>query len=449
VRTAVPGPGDARRLLDLVLGVGEVLLAGGVGASAVTDVCVAVGRAGGLRKVECDITFTSIAVSGVTVATGDPVTGMLLVPPREVDHTRVTAVHVLVEDLLAGRTDVDTATTRLAEVTAARPPRHPVVVATARAALSASVAVLLGAGWVVTAAAFVATVTVDRVTTRLGRVGLPAFFQNAAGGLLATSVALGLVAAGTGVRPALVVAGGIVLLLPGATLVGAVHDALTGFYVTAAARAFETLMLTAGIVSGIAVALAVGVRLGLPVRIVDLPVTGLADVPWQLLTAAVVAASFAVANRAPRRTLPAVALAGALGWAVSIGVGGVGLPAPLASAVAAAVIGAGAHLAVRRQRVPALVYTVAGIVPLLPGLAVYRGMRLLAEGDSVAGITVLGEAVTVGLSLAAGLFLGEALARPSRRRTLAAAASVRTALPVTGRRPVAGRVVRQRGRARR
>ena len=55
--------------------------------------------------------------------------------------------------------------------------------------------------------------------------------------------------------------------------------------------------------------LAVAVRLGLSVRIGDPPMRGLEELPWQLLAAAVVSASFAVANYAPRRTLPAAALA--------------------------------------------------------------------------------------------------------------------------------------------
>ena len=42
-------------------------------------------------------------------------------------------------------------------------------------------------------------------------------------------------------------------------------------------------------------------------------------------------------------------------------------------------------------------------------------MRQLAEGDIVAGITLLGQAVSVGLHLAAGAILGEFLAQPARR----------------------------------
>jgi uncharacterized membrane protein YjjP (DUF1212 family) len=410
-----PTAEDAHRAVDLSLRTGELLLSGGASAAEVTETCAAVARAGGLGRVECDITFTSITVSGHLPGDPAPVSGLRLVRFRELDYSRVSAVHGVVTDLVEGRTAPAEADERLRAVAAARHPYGRVLVTTARALLAAAVALLLGAGPTVTAAAFGATVLVDLAIDALGRRGIPAFFQNAVGGFIATSVALGLVAADVGVRPSLVVAGGIVLLLPGVTLVGAVHDAITGFYVTASARAFETFLLTAGIVSGIAVALSVGVRLGIPVRIWDPPSTGLGDVPLQLGAAAVASAAFAVANHSPRRTLPPAALAGAAGWAVLIGVEQLELSATLGSAAGAVVIGMASYTLAVQQRVPALVYVAAGIIPLLPGLTIYRALRRLSEGDTLGGISLLGTAVTIGVALAAGALFGEYLARALRR----------------------------------
>ncbi len=49
-------------------------------------------------------------------------------------------------------------------------------------------------------------------------------------------------------RSSLVLASSIVVLLAGLSLVGAAEDAISGFPVTATARAFEVVTLTAGIV---------------------------------------------------------------------------------------------------------------------------------------------------------------------------------------------------------
>src|SRR5690606_16567350 len=102
---------------------------------------------------------------------------------------------------------------------------------------------------------------------------------------------------------------------------------------------------------------------------------------------------------APRRTLPPAAAAGAAGWTVFAGLDALALAGATAAAAAAVVIGAGSYVFARWQRVPALVYVAAGIIPLLPGLAIYRGLRRLTEGDTIGGITLLGGAVTVGLAL--------------------------------------------------
>ena len=62
---------------------------------------------------------------------------------------------------------------------------------------------------------------------------------------------------------------------------------------------------------------------------------------------------------------------------------------------------------------PALVIVVPAIVPLLPGLAVYRGLALLADGQD--GVPKLIAAAGTALALAAGVLLGQYLSQPLRR----------------------------------
>ncbi|MBE7194519.1 MAG: threonine/serine exporter family protein, partial [Gordonia polyisoprenivorans] len=62
-----------------------------------------------------------------------------------------------------------------------------------------------------------------------------------------------------------------------------------------------------------------------------------------------------------------------------------------------------------------LVVAVAGITPLLPGLAVYRGLYGLLNDQTLDGLTWAGSALGVGCALAAGVTLGEFIARTLRR----------------------------------
>jgi uncharacterized membrane protein YjjP (DUF1212 family) len=375
---------------------------------AIADAC-------GMSYVECDVTFTSIAVSWQPGPDDPPVTSLRLVRQRAFDYTRVTEVDNLVSDLVEGRLDRPRASERLETVRWARHPYHNWVVTFFRALLAGSVAVLLGAGLLVAVTAFGATVLIDRSNRLLGRRNVPLFYQNMLGATIATGVAVGLAAADVGVRPSLVVAGGIILLLPGVTLVGAVQDAITGFLVTSAARAVETFVLTAGIISGVALALSIGSRLGVPVRIVDAPATGFSDIPLQVLSAGVASAAFAVANYAPRRTVPFAGAAGAIGWAAFTVVDQLGLSAASSTGAAAVVVGMGSYTFAHRQRAPALLYVAAGVIPLLPGLTIYSALLQLSNDNTVGGIATLGEALSIGLALAAGVIFGEFLAQPGRR----------------------------------
>ena len=415
MRLPEPEERDAYLVLDFALRAGEILLSGGAGAADVTASTMALANACGLQRVDCDITFTSITLVYVRAADVAPVTSMRLVRRRALDYTRVTEVHNLIDDLVEGRTDPRTAMARLEQVRRAPHPYRSWTVTTTRALLAAAIVVLLGGGAAVAPAAFVSTVLVDRVLLWLDSRHVPLFYQNAVGGLIATATALALVAADVGVRPGLVVAGGIILLLPGSTLVGAVQDGITGYLVTAAARAFEVLLLTAGIVAGVGIGLDIGVQLGVSVEIAASVPFSLTQVPLQVLAAGVAAAAFAAANYAPRRTIPAAGLAGALGWLALVGTERLGLSPASGSAAAAMLVGFGSYALAHRQKAPPLVYLAAGIIPLLPGLTIYRGMLRLAEGDTMGGLVTLGNAVAIGLALAAGAILGEFLAQPARR----------------------------------
>ncbi|MGZ4582457.1 MAG: threonine/serine ThrE exporter family protein, partial [Nocardioidaceae bacterium] len=57
---------------------------------------------------------------------------------------------------------------------------------------------------------------------------------------------------------------------------------------------------------------------------------------------------------------------------------------------------------------------VSAIVPLLPGLSIYRGLSLMAAGDSAGTLELFG-AAGIAVSLASGVILGESIAQPLKR----------------------------------
>ncbi len=424
VEVAVPVgpqvPDDARvqEVLDLCMRVGEVLLSSGESAEETTRVMQRLASSCGLSAVDVDITFTAITMCCHRGMAAVPVTSMRLVSYRALDLKRLLAVSRVVDRVEAGRVDVRRAGTELSDAVRAPHPYPRWVATVGRAGLAASIAVLLGGGAVTGTVAFVVTALIDRLGRLLTRWGLPSFFQQVLGGMVATLSTAALFALGAfppGTRPSLVVAAGITVLLSGLSLVGTVQDAISGYYVTSAGRAVEIAVLSAGLLTGVVLGLRVGLEFAPPLEVAGELPTGLARLSLSVVAAAAAAAAFGLAGYAPARSLLASAVAGAAGWGVYAAlVQGAGLGPVPATGVAAVVVGAAAG-AFRRGGgggVSPLVVTLAGITPLLPGFTAYRGFYQLAVEGAADGLVTVTLALAIGLALAAGVALGDFLTRP-------------------------------------
>ena len=234
-----------------------------------------------------------------------------------------------------------------------------------------------------------------------------------AGGLFATLLAAGIAATGLDVEPSLVVTASIVMLLAGIGFVGATQDALSGFPLTAGARSLEAMLATAGIIAGVSGGFDVAGALGLDLGRLDPGVYDAASPGMLTLGAAVASAAFAFSSYAPGRALLPVALVGALAsLTYNLTVGTV---APAwSTAVAAVTIGVISYSVSGRIRVPPLVVVMCGVVPLLPGLAIYRGLAELALGQGGGTLSLVGAAATA-IGLASGAILGQYVAQPLKR----------------------------------
>ena len=166
-----------------------------------------------------------------------------------------------------------------------------------------------------------------------------------------------------GTEAALVVAAGITVLLSGFAVVSTVQDAIGGYAVTAAGRAAEIAVASAGLLSGVVLGLKLAQRAGVQLDVAaELPADG-TQITTALLASAAAAAFYAVGGYAAPQALLFAAL--------------------------------------------------AGIVPLLPGLTAYRGFYQLAVEGVADGLVTVTLALAIGLALAAGVALGQYLVRPN------------------------------------
>ena len=173
------------------------------------------------------------------------------VQQRVIDYQDLTRVDHLVRAVLREEVDLAGARAELRRITSTGHDRPRWAVTLGWGVMCAGVGVQLGGDWLVVLLAAVAAMAIDRLQMVIARRRIPAFYQQVAGGGLATLIAVGAAATPLDVDVQLVVTANIVMLLAGIGFMGALQDALTGFYITAGARLTEALLATAGIIAGV------------------------------------------------------------------------------------------------------------------------------------------------------------------------------------------------------
>ncbi len=405
---------ETYKILDLALRVGELLLSSGAGAADVTATMQALTQHYGLRNADIDVTFTLLRAAYQEDPDEMPVLLSRNVSTRDIDYDDLTRVHLLVGQVLG---DAVTLTEARGEVARIRStghylPKWSIVIG--HGLVGGGIAVLLDGGLVISLVATVSSMLVTLLTRTMNRTRWPIFYQQVAGGLLATLLALGATQIDGSLSTSLVITANIVMLLSGVGFMGAIQDALSGFYLTSGARIIEALLATAGLIAGVSAGLALAPKLGLESLYVGPATTNLAAPGFVVLGAIVAAVAFAFTCYAPWRAFPAIAATTLLAHIVYLVVTDPRQSQPWAAACAAVVIGLVSYSVAGLVRVPPLVVVVPSLVPMLPGLLIYRGLTYMASGDSQ-GILSLTNAAATTIALAAGVILGEYASQPLKR----------------------------------
>jgi uncharacterized membrane protein YjjP (DUF1212 family) len=399
-------------VLDLAGSIGAILMASGTPTMATMEQVRAITAAYGVEGCEVDVISTTIHVNVYRGPTSPAASTLHVVQSRSLDFSRLAAVDRLIARIRAGQISPSSARDELDAIVTAPHPYRRWVATLAWGALAFATAGTLGASLLACLVSALSAMTIDRVNRRLNRQGLPFFFQYAVGGAIATAPPLVLYwlspQLGLHFEPTVAIAAGLVVLLAGLSLVSSVGDVISGAPVTAAGRFFELVMMTGATIAGVALVLHLANLFGAPfVAIGPEAPPALAELPARVAFGAASAAAYALACYAERTAAVAAALGGAAGTIVFLLSQGWGLGAVVASFVAAVPIGLVGRLMERRNLAPPLVVSIAGIVPLLPGLALLHGIYAILNDQHAVGFgSVLG-AFAVGTALAAGVTLGE------------------------------------------
>jgi uncharacterized membrane protein YjjP (DUF1212 family) len=403
-------PGTVHGTFDLAIRVGEAMLRNGASVADVTEAVLRICRASGVDNVYADVTFNQILLSYLPSSDAAPITRFRSVPAREHDFGVLDAVESISDRFCRYVIDLDAAREEMDAIYSTGHWYPAWLSSLGWAVMCGAAAISLGGGLLVVAVAFVAAIAITSVNRGLGRRGLPVYYQQVAGGLIATLGAMGVWLVAPAVNTSVVVVACLIMLLAGVSSLGAIHDAITGWYLTAGGRVFEALMLTVGIVIGVQVGVVLSRLFEIDISIsANLPVTLLAGAT-RILCFALMGVGYVVGSQGPPRTIAAVAgtavVSGTVFWSLSDVAGVSDL---WATGIATLAVGVLSVVFARLHRAPVLIFAMAGSVPMVPGSRIYRGLLALGQDNAVA-LENLFAAAAIVIALASGLVLGQWLA---------------------------------------
>jgi len=134
-----------------------------------------------------------------------------------------------------------------------------------------------------------------------------------------------------------------------------------------------------------------------------------------LLTSFFATLGFGVLLHAPRRALLPASAAGMTAHMCYFLLHTAGVAEQAAIFTAAALAAIIAELMARHMKMAATVFVTLSIIPLVPGLNLYRAMASFAQGQSEAGLTMGVSAMITVLMIALGIGMGSFLVRLRRR----------------------------------
>ncbi|MEO6761741.1 MAG: threonine/serine exporter family protein [Candidatus Saccharimonadales bacterium] len=414
------------RALRLAMTVADYLLSMGVPVSDVVGTALDITGRYCKRKVSIDISSTVMMFSQYRGNDREPLTLIRTSVARSVNSSTIQSLEEISHDIHAGKLSLEQAEKQLEDVLD-NPKQRPLwLVTVGNGAISAGVGALLSGSLLIIAATFIVGGFISYVLVKLAARQMPTFFVQVVAATISTIVAATLTWLGNhgvsqlaGLNPNLIIIGGIVMLVSGLAIVGAVEDAIDEYYVTAMARILRIVMMTAGIIVGIALGLFVAKHIGVHM-VVNTNAPLLNTLSWQYVGAIMIAAGYALSVHARLKGIILAGLIGAASWGVFV-LASANFSSVVSSFIAATVVGGVATLLSRLLRTPSTIMITAGIIPLVPGLTLFNGLMVLIIGNTDTNIQVgsgsslLLTALLIALAIAAGATLGNLIARPIRR----------------------------------
>lgn len=135
----------------------------------------------------------------------------------------------------------------------------------------------------------------------------------------------------------------------------------------------------------------------------------------QLVTSFIAAAAFSVIFNAPKNRLIQCGLVGMSGWLVYTAFTVNSIDAVVATVAASILVAVLSQLCAKLYKTPIIIFTVSGIIPLVPGGLAYDAMRNFVVNDYNMAIQLAAKALLISGAIAIGLVFSEVINQMIRK----------------------------------
>lgn len=317
------------------------------------------------------------------------------------DLEKLTKVEELVDFVVEGRLNVHEAREHLTRILASPPRFGSWRVVGAYGLASFGMARVLGGGWREVLLGTIVGLLVGSMILAIRSRNSIAGLAPLAGGLLSAFGSAVLATMVPESSQTVLALTGIIVLIPGLSLLVSMQELGSGHLVSGTARMAGTVLVFLLLGFGVGLGQRLAGSMAVPMEPVPLP-------PWTLLPAlCVVVLSFMVIFQSRLANYLWTLVASALGWFAALA-GTKALGPEAGAGLGALVLGAACNIYGRRAHRPAMVLQLPALMLLLPGSIGFRSLTLLLHQQTLAGLEAGFHALFVSAALMLGLLVANA-----------------------------------------
>ncbi|MDT0188673.1 threonine/serine exporter ThrE family protein [Rothia terrae] len=402
---------SSTKIFEFLFDAGEGLLRSGASAASTTKTLLAICAQAGLKNVTVSIIVGQLTVSYQPEDGSYPISRVHNITPGILDIWWRSRSENTIERFLLGEIDIDQADREFKQFYQRQKNRSTWWWTTSGyGILGMGFSILLGGDFVTTLGAVLVSMCVSMLFRWLSRVGAPGIFSYAAGGFIAVLLAAGFMMLTNTNQATICVVSALAARLAGVTAYAVIQDSITGWYLSAAGRFVDIAVCTAGLISGVAAAIAAANPfIGDDVQLVELVTADTGSWFYSILGAALVAGGFALASGGLKIRLVAMTVLGSLAQALYLVMTKIyNVETFFAIFAVGTIIGGICVMVSRKVSLTSNALMLVALLPLFPGLMIYQGALSYFFGIGDSGTSLM-EALVTTYCLSMGGTLGQYL----------------------------------------